>query len=61
MQKEISAYKKNILEKIKPEFTQIEEYGSRRQAEKRKMQCRRQGLYFTFSIQEEGKWRVYIG
>ena len=61
MQKYFLAYKKDVFEKVKPGFAKIEEYNSRRQAEKKAIRYRREGLYFTFSILEEGKWKVYVG
>ncbi len=61
MENNCNLYKKSIFEKIKTEYNKIEEFKNKNDAKKRKVQCQREGYYFTFCMPQDGKWRLYIG
>ena len=61
MENDFNIYKKSIFGKVKTEYKKFEEFNNKKEAEKRKIQYRQKGYYFTFCMPQGGKWRLYIG
>lgn len=60
MDNNIGSFKKHIFEKVSSEYKHIEDFDSKKEAEKRAFFYRRKGYYFAFCMENRGKWRVYI-
>lgn len=61
MEKDFNIYKNSVFERVKTEYKKIEEFNNKNEAKRRRIQCQREGYYFTFCMPQDGKWRLYIG